>query len=335
MNNDIITMDHTTFEAMLAVHKKMKMLNWWDGEDSFQIVVETIGTQQCKLIQASTWAYDLKLLADESTGANMSSVVESELEDWLKIENSTWTKEAEIAKTKQDWDNTKLGYLKNDENRRASIATRSLWAWYGKEFPKRIYPKFVTTKEWTRDHKKWLVETKTEDILSKLNFNIIASNRKLNGIRDFIATENDGGFNNLSRGHALKRLQNITSVGDETARKIALFYFRLPFVIFDEYLLRVSKRHRWLSADSNKWNTKKREQINTAIFSSLIHGDEEAKVEMLKAFHALINDCGNLYCKKEAPACKDCPLYENISDYEKPLTSGCTGSPINPAPGEP
>jgi hypothetical protein len=103
-----MTVEHNTLDTMLAVHKKMKMLNWWDGEDPFQIVVETIGTQQCKLIQVSIWAYELKLLADESTGGNMSSVVENELEDWINNENSNWTKEAEIAKTKQDWDNIKI-----------------------------------------------------------------------------------------------------------------------------------------------------------------------------------------------------------------------------------
>jgi hypothetical protein len=48
------------------------------------------------------------------------------------------------------------------------------------------------------EHKKWFVETKSEDIISKLNFTIIASTRKLNGIRDFIDTESEGGFDNLS-----------------------------------------------------------------------------------------------------------------------------------------
>lgn len=47
----ITTMKNITLDKMLAVHKNMKMLNWWDGEDPFQIVVETIGTQQYKLIQ--------------------------------------------------------------------------------------------------------------------------------------------------------------------------------------------------------------------------------------------------------------------------------------------
>lgn len=61
-------MKDTTLDAMVAIHKNMKMLNWWDGEDPFQIIVETMGTQQCKLIEASIWSYDLKLLADESTG---------------------------------------------------------------------------------------------------------------------------------------------------------------------------------------------------------------------------------------------------------------------------
>lgn len=308
INNEIITLEHVTLDSMLAVHKKMKMLNWWDGEDPFQIVVETIGTQQCKLIEVAIWAYDLKFLADESTGGNMLSVVEIELEDWIRNENSTWGKEAEIAKTKQDWNNIKISHLRNDENRRASIATRSLWAWYGKKFPMRIYPKFVTTKAWTRDHKKWLVETTSEDIISKLNFNIISSKRKLNGVRDFIVKESEGEFNSLSRHPALKPLQNIISIGNETAPKIALFYFGLPYVIFDEYLLRVSRRHRWLSADSYKWSTANKAHIKNAIFNWLMRYDEESKTERLKAFHALINDCGNLYCKKEEPNCAECPL---------------------------
>lgn len=309
-------MEHTTLDTMISVHKKMKMLNWWDGEDPFQIIIETIGTQQCKLVEVSIWAYDLKLLADESTGGDMLSVVESELEDWIKSENSNWTKESEIAKRKQDWDNMKISHLKTNKNRRASIAIRSLWAWYGKNFPMRIYPKFITIKEWSREHKEWLVENKSEDIIRKLNFNIIASERKLDGIRDFILKETNGFFNNINRNNALPKLKSIISVGDETAPKIALFYFRIPFVIFDEYLLRVSKRHRWLSDDSNKWNARNREDIRKSIFNWLIRYDDETKIERLKAIHAIINDCGNLYCKKEEPNCKECPLYEVLNNNE-------------------
>lgn len=323
-------LDHTTLDDIIAIHKNMKMLNWWDGEDPFQIIVETIGTQQCKLIEASIWSYDLKLLADEATGGNMLSIVESELEDWLEDENSTWGKEAEIAEITQDWDKAKIGHLRNIANRRASIATRSLWAWYGKKFPLRIYPKFITTKKWTPKQKDWLAATKAEDIVSRLNFNIIASKRKLTGIRDFIVTEAEGRFNKLGRAHALKPLQSLTSVGDETARKIALFYFRLPFVIFDEYLLRVSKRHRWLSADYIKWDAASRSRINTAIFNSLSHLDDASKTEKLKALHAVINDCGNLYCKKEIPNCKGCPLFEILNGNETPLTSSSTATGNSP-----
>ena len=197
-------MNHIALDAIVAIHKDMKMLNWWDGEDPFQIIAETMGTQQCKLIEASIWTYDLKLLADESTGGNMLSVVENELDGWLNMENSSWPKEAESAQEKQDWDRSKIGYLKNDNNRRASVATRSLWAWYGKKFPMRIYPKFITTKEWTRKHKQWLLENSTDNILSKLNFNIIAAKRKLNGIRDFIKTELDGGLRNMGRNTVLR-----------------------------------------------------------------------------------------------------------------------------------
>lgn len=35
---------------------------------------------------------------------------------------------------------------------------------------------------------------------------------------------------------------------------------------------------------------------------------ESVKKERLKAIHAVIDGCGNLYCKKDAPNCNKCPL---------------------------
>jgi endonuclease III-like uncharacterized protein len=309
-------MENSLLDTMVSIHKKMKMLNWWDGEDSFQTIVETVGTQQCKLIEASIWAYDLKLLSDESTGGDMLSVVENELEDWIKSENSNWTKESEIAKKKQDWDDIKIRHIKTNKNRRMSIATRSLWAWYGKNFPMRMYPKFITTKEWSREHKEWLVNNKSEDIIRKLNFNIIASKRKLNDIRDFIVKETNGFFDNMNKNNAIPKLKSIISVGNETAPKIALFYFGMPFVIFDEYLLRVSKRYRWFTDDSSKWNAGNKKEIEDSIFNWLIRCDDETKSKRLKAIHAIINDCGNLYCKKEGSNCKKCPLSKVLNNNE-------------------
>jgi hypothetical protein len=53
-------------------------------------VNKVIEVRICHLVTKviSIWAYDLKLLADESIGGNMLSVVENELEDWIKNENS-------------------------------------------------------------------------------------------------------------------------------------------------------------------------------------------------------------------------------------------------------
>jgi len=39
-------MENSLLDTMVSIHKKMKMLNWWDGEDSFQIIVETIEADQ-------------------------------------------------------------------------------------------------------------------------------------------------------------------------------------------------------------------------------------------------------------------------------------------------
>ena len=299
-------------DEIVSIREKMKGLDWFDGEDPFQIVLERqSGTQQCRLVQAAIWSYDLKLLADEAMGGDMLSIVESELEDWIKSENTAWAKEGDTAqRTGRDWHEREISRLRdNTANRRASVATRSLWAWYGKRFPKAHQAQgFVTTKEWTPKHKTWLVETKPEDMQEQLDSKIRNWHAKLTGIRDFVVAEYRGDFNNLSRADAIERLRHLRSVGVETAPKIALFYFRSPFVIFDSYLLRVSQRHGWLSGGCEKWNAANRKRINTDAFNALAGLCEEEKTQRLKAFHAIVNDCGSLYCNPEGPKCEDCDL---------------------------
>ena len=98
-------MENTTLGALLdeivSIREKMKGLDWFDGEDPFQIVLETIGTQQCRLVQAAIWSYDLKLLADEAMGGDMLSIVESELEDWIKSENTVGPKKETLPKEQE------------------------------------------------------------------------------------------------------------------------------------------------------------------------------------------------------------------------------------------
>jgi hypothetical protein len=36
--------------------------------------------------------------------------------------------------------------------------------------------------------------------------------------------------------------------------------------------------------------------------------DSITQSKKIKSIHAVIDDCGNLYCKKEAQNCNDCPL---------------------------
>lgn len=167
-------------------------------------------------------------------------------------------------------------------------------------------PHFVTTKPWTQRHKEWLLNTPTDQM--HLIFNIIASTRKLEGLRDFIRMETAGCFHGLTTSNALARLREVTSVGDETARKIALFYFQVPFVIYDTYLLRFARRHGWISADTKGWTVEARKAIQRTVSNWLQHGDAEPHADRLKAIHALVNDCGNLWCKADEPQCAKCPL---------------------------
>lgn len=302
-------MDEKTLNQLISIHDEWKMLNWWEDEKRFQIIVETIATQQCKLIDGSTWTYELKLLADECTKGNMINEVEVELEEWLKENGTTWKMEADTArKLSSDWSQNRIRYIGDNSNRKASIATRSLWAWYGRNFPKRVSPKFITTKEWSNQHKEWLLNTDIDDIINKMTFKIIAKGRKLQGIREFIRKEKDGEFRDLTIGNAIQKLKSIASVGDETARKIALFYFDIPILIFDVYLLRISMHHQWISPQFEKWNAKNVGDIDRSIRFWLRDCDPITQSKKIKKIHALIDDCGNLYCKKEARNCNECPL---------------------------
>jgi hypothetical protein len=249
-------MDEKTLDQLISIHHEWKMLNWWEGEHPFQIIAETIATQQCKLIQGSTWTYELKLLADECTKGNMIDEVGVELEEWVKKNGTTWKIEADVARVTPDWSRNTIKYIEDTSNDKASIAVRSLWAWYGRNFPKRVTPEFITVKEWSNQHKEWLLNTDIDDIINKMTFKIIALKRKLQGIREFIRKEKDGEFRDLTIGSAIQKLKSIPSVGDETARKIALFYFDIPFLIFDVYLLRISLRHQWVSPQIKKWDAK-------------------------------------------------------------------------------
>lgn len=301
-------MDEKTLNQLISIHDEWKMLNWWKGEHPFQIIVETIATQQCKLIEGSTWTYELKLLGDECTKGNMINEVEVELDEWLRENGTTWKIEADTARETPDWSQNRIRYIEDNFRRKASIATRSLWAWYGRNFPKRVSPKFITVKEWSNQHKEWLLNTDIDDIVDKMTFNIIASKRKLQGIKEFIRREKDGELRDLTVGNAIQKLKSIASVGNETARKITLFYFGIPLLIFDVYLLRVSIRHKWISPQFGKWNAKNRGDIENSVRFWLRNSDAKTQSKKIKSIHAVIDDCGNLYCKKEAPNCNICPL---------------------------
>lgn len=302
-------MEEKDLDLLIFIHDKIKTLNWFEGEHYFQVILETIGTQQCKLIDSAIWSYELKLLADESVGGNMIEEVESELNGWLEDNDTTWEKETSLARNKQDWGEKKLRFLiKDDINKKTSIAVRSLWAWYGRNFPKRVWPQFITVKEWSDRHKEWLLNTNIEFILDNTKFKIIGIERKLKGIKQFIEKEKDGELNGLTIDNAREKLQTIISIGLETAPKIALFYFNIPLPIFDEYLLRFCNRHRWIVPEIRKWNTFNIQRIDRLIRDWFRNDDVMVQCKKIKSIHAIIDDCGNLYCKKQNSDCENCPL---------------------------
>ncbi len=301
-------MDRKTLDELASIHAKGRILNWWKHEPPFQIVVEAIAAQQCKLTDALVWVYELKVLADEATEGNMANEVMVELEEWLRKNGSTWKKEAEDARTKLGWRQSRIRYVEGSPDKNASVAVRSLWAWYGKNFPGREGPQFLAVKEWSNQHKQWLLTNRLNEIIYKMTFKMIASTRKLQGIREFIRREREGEFRGLAIGNAVQKLGSIVSVGDETARKIALFYFDIPVIIFDPSLLRISLRHNWISSQSEKWNAESIRSIEEPIRFWLRNFDVATQSERLKSIYAVIDYCASLYCKREDYGCYDCPL---------------------------
>jgi endonuclease-3 related protein len=103
-----------------------------------------------------------------------------------------------------------------------------------------------------------------------------------------------------------RRLLELPSVGPETADAILLYALGHAVPVADEYLRRVSERHRLLKPAAGR-NRKGYEAL-ADLTSRAFSGDgAENMAPLFNEFHALIVAAGKAHCRRTA-VCSGCPL---------------------------
>jgi len=95
-----------------------------------------------------------------------------------------------------------------------------------------------------------------------------------------------------------KQLLSIYGIGPETADSIILYAANKPSFVVDAYTVRIFSRLGFIDKDTNYDKLKR-------FFEENLPRD----VELYKEYHALIDELGKNFCRKE-PYCKKCPLKE-------------------------
>ncbi len=95
-----------------------------------------------------------------------------------------------------------------------------------------------------------------------------------------------------------KQLLSIYGIGPETADSIILYAANKPSFVVDAYTVRIFSRLGFIDKDTNYDKLKR-------FFEENLPRD----VELYKEYHALIDELGKNFCRKE-PHCKKCPLNE-------------------------
>jgi len=93
------------------------------------------------------------------------------------------------------------------------------------------------------------------------------------------------------------QLLNIHGIGPETADSILLYAFEKPVFVIDAYTKRVLSRH----------GLKEYERPYEE-FQMFFHNSLKRDTTLYNEYHALFVKVGKIYCKKQKPICKKCPL---------------------------
>jgi endonuclease-3 related protein len=107
-----------------------------------------------------------------------------------------------------------------------------------------------------------------------------------------------------------RRLLDLPGVGPETADAILLYALGHPVPVADEYLRRVSSRHRLLTPTPGH-NRKAYESMAELTRQAFASDAPENRARLFNEFHALTVAVGKSHCRKTAQ-CAGCPLAADL-----------------------
>ena len=121
---------------------------------------------------------------------------------------------------------------------------------------------------------------------------------------------------------ARQKLLALPGIGPETADAILLYALGHPVMVVDEYLRRVTTRHRLLHDKASY------PEIQTLALNAFAGDPDETLRGHYNEFHALIVQVGKEHCGP-LPRCNDCPL---AGFHPRPRSSSHTSLSPNPEP---
>ena len=131
-------------------------------------------------------------------------------------------------------------------------------------------------------------------------FNVKA--KRLKSFIDFLMNDFHGSMKRMKTVdmHSLRdKLLNVNGIGPETADSILLYALEKPVFVIDAYTKRVLSRHDIIEHDRPYED-----------FQKLFHSSLQTDVQLFNEYHALFVKVGKTFCKRKAPLCNECPLYE-------------------------
>jgi endonuclease-3 related protein len=108
-----------------------------------------------------------------------------------------------------------------------------------------------------------------------------------------------------------RRLLALPGVGPETADAILLYALGHPVPVADEYLRRISERHRLLTPAPGR-NRPGYESLAALTRLTFAADSEESQARLFNEFHALTVAVGKAHCRRTAH-CAGCPLAADLN----------------------
>jgi endonuclease III related protein len=130
--------------------------------------------------------------------------------------------------------------------------------------------------------------------------------RRLRNLLKLVVKQHDGSLEAMFRTDLAtlrEELLGVSGIGPETADAILLYAAGKPTFVVDTYTHRVLARHSWIGYEADYHEIK--DHFETSL---------PADATLYNEYHALLVRLGKEYCRKTAPKCDACPLFDMLPD---------------------